>query len=102
MSRHSSPDGGCGEARILNCTANPIVNLFIPPTVTWINPDGREVSTRGDSNPMINLQTGQLTFSDITTTNKGLYMCRAVINISEAQIWNHFDDVAAIVNTNDE
>ena len=51
---------------------------------------------------MINLQTGQLTFSDITTTNKGLYMCRAVINISEAQIWNHFDDVAAIVNTNDE
>ena len=102
VSRHTSSDGGCGEARILNCTANTVDNLFIPPIVMWIGPNGSEVSARGSSNPMINPQTGQLIFRDVTTTNKGLYICRTVINISEAHILNHFDDTATNVNTNGE
>ena len=86
----------------LRCTANPVENLFTPPTITWIAPNGREVPTGGSSNPRINPQTRQLIFSDITTTNRGTYLCRAVVNIPEAQIVNHFDEAATNVNTNGE
>lgn len=96
-SRHLSSDG-CGEARILNCSANPVENLFNPPSIIWIGPDGDEVTPGESSNPMISSQTGVLVFSDITSSNSGLYVCRAVTNIPESQIINHFDDATIIVN----
>ena len=80
--------------------ANPVENLFSPPTITWLGPDGNEVPVGGDSNPMISPQTGQLIFSDITSTNSGQYVCRAAVNISVAKILNHFDDTTTNVNTN--
>ena len=75
-------------------------NLFIPPNITWIGPDGSEVPVGGDSNLMINPQTGQLIFSDITSTNSGQYVCRAVVSISVANILEHFDEAMTSVNTN--
>ena len=99
-SRYPSFDNDCGEARVLDCMANPVENLFIPPNTMWIGPDGNEVPVGGDNNPMISPQTGQLIFSDVTSTNSGQYVCRSVINISEANISSHFDDVATNVNTN--
>ena len=75
----------------MNCTANAVENLFVSPIISWIDPDGNEVSSQENSNPMFNPDTGQLTFSDINANNSGLYVCRAVVNISEAQIFNHFD-----------
>ena len=82
----------------LDCTANPVENLFTPPTITWIAPDGMEIPIGGSSNPRIDPQTRQLIFSDISATDRGLYMCHAVVNIPEAQIVNYFDE--ATVNTN--
>ena len=102
VSRHPSPDDGCGEVMTLNCTANPVENLFTPPTITWIAPNGREVPTGGSSNPRINPQTRHLIFSDITATNRGTYMCRAVVNIPEAQIVNYFDEATVEVSTSCE
>ena len=99
-SRYPSFDNDCGEARILDCTANPVENLFIPPNITWIGPNGNEVPVGGDSNPMISPQTGQLIFNDITSTNSGQYVCRAVVSIIVANISNHFDDATTSVNTN--
>ena len=87
----------------LNCTANQVVNLFIPPTITWIAPDGREVPIIGGEGsiptPAVDPQTRELIFSDITTSNRGTYTCRAVINITEAQIVNYFDETTTEVNT---
>ena len=83
----------------LICTANQVENLFTPPTITWIAPNGREVPTGGSSNPRMNPHTRQLIFSDITTTNRGVYMCLAVVNIPEAQIVNHFDEAQISINT---
>ena len=102
VSRHSSPDDGCGEVMTLNCTANPVENLFTTPTITWFNPDDNEVPTGGTSNPRIDRQTRLLIFSDITTTNRGTYMCRAVVNVPEAQIVNYFDAVTTEVSTSCE
>lgn len=90
---------GCGEARVLNCSANPVENLFSPPNITWIGPDGYEVMTGGDSNPMIKPQTGELVFNDITSANSGSYVCHAVVNIPVALIFNHFGDATITVNT---
>ena len=75
----------------MNCTANAVENLFVSPIISWIDPDGNEVSSQENGNPMFNPDTGQLIFSDINPNNSGLYVCRAVVNISEAQIFNHFD-----------
>ena len=84
----------------LNCSANQLPNLFSPPTIVWIAPSGSEVSTlESNINPQMNPQTGQLIFSDITTSNRGQYTCRVVINIPEAQIDNYFDAATVIVNT---
>ena len=102
VSRRPSPDDGCGETMTLGCTANQVENLFSPPTITWFNPDGNEVPTGGTSNPRIDRQTRRLIFSDITTTNRGTYMCRAVVNIPEAQIVNYFDTVTTEVSTSCE
>lgn len=97
MASHSSDD--CGEVRVLNCSANPVENLFNPPSITWIGPDGYEVLAGGSNNPMIIPQTGELVFSDITSNNSGPYVCRAVVIIPESQIFNHFDDATIIVNS---
>ena len=51
---------------------------------------------------MISPQTGELTFSDVTTASSGLYVCRVVIDIPEAQIFHHFDEAATTVNTDSE
>ena len=87
----------------LNCTANQVVNLFTPPTITWIAPDGREVPTIGvdgsRTTPVVDPLTRELIFSDITTSNRGTYTCRAVVDIPEAQIVNFFDETTAEVNT---
>lgn len=99
-SRYPSFDNDCGEARIFDCSTNSVENLFIPPNVTWIGPDDNEVPVGGDSNPMINPQTGQLIFSDITSTNSGQYVCRAIVTISVANISDHFDEATTSVNTN--
>ena len=97
VSRHPSSDG-CGEARVLNCSANPVKNLFSPPSIVWVGPDGTEVLSGARSNPRIIPQTDELVFDDITILNSGLYTCRAVINISESQIINHFDDAVITMN----
>ena len=70
----------------LNCTADLVENLFSPPTIVWIAPGGSEVPSMESNNPQMNPQTGQLIFSDITTSNRGQYTCRSVVNIPEAQI----------------
>ena len=100
VSRHPSPDDGCGEVMILNCTANSAKNLLTQPMITWIAPNGNEVAAGRGSNPTVDPQTRQLIFSDITTTNRGIYMCRAVINIPEAQIVNHIDEATVTVSMN--
>lgn len=86
----------------MNCSANPVENLFNRPSITWIGPDGNEVLSGESSNPMIGPQTGELVFSSIAGTKSGLYVCRAVVNISESQIVNHFDDTTITVNTDGE
>ena len=86
----------------LNCTANQLSNLFSPPTIIWIAPDGTEVPTLESNNQRMDPQTGQLIFSDITLNNRGRYTCRAVVNIPEAQINNYFDAATVQVNTNCE
>ena len=83
----------------LSCTANQVANLFTSPVITWIAPDGREVSAIESSNPRMDSRTVQLIFSDVTTSNRGTYTCRAVVNIPEAQIVNYFDETTAEVNT---
>ena len=72
----------------LNCTASQVENLFSPPTIIWIGPDGSEVPTVESSNPRMNPQTRELIFSDITRNNIGQYTCHFAVNIPEAQIDN--------------
>ena len=86
----------------LNCTANQVDNLFTPPTITWIDPDGTPVSTEGGSNPRVDPETRQLIFSDITSRNKGTYTCQAVVNIPQALITHYIDMDTTEVNTNSE
>ena len=84
----------------LNCTANQVENLFTPPMITWIAPNGREVPTGESSNPRRDPQTKLLFFNDITTTNTGTYMCCVVVNIPEAQIENYLDKAQISISTN--
>ena len=86
----------------LNCTANQVPNLFSPPTITWIAPDGREVPTVVSDNRRMDPQTRELVFSDVTPSNKGQYTCHAVVNIPEAHIDGYFDANTVQVNTNCE
>ena len=88
----------CGEAKTLSCFPNAVENLFIQPTTTWLSPDGSEVPRGGNNNPLVDLQTGQLVFSDVTASNSGTYTCRAIINITDAQILNHYDDTVVIID----
>ena len=99
-SRHPSPDDGCGEIMTLNCTANQVENLFVPPLITWRDPNGEEVPPGENSNPRIDPETGQLIFMDITLGNQGRYTCQAVVNIPEAQIVNYADMNIAEISTN--
>ena len=101
-SRGPSSDDGCGETMVINCTANPVENLFTPPTIMWTDPNGRDLPLGGMGNPRVDSPTKQLVFSDITEANSGAYMCRAVLNIPEAQIANHVDVDTIEVNTNCE
>ena len=84
----------------LSCTANQVENLFSPPTISWIAPDGRGIPTDEGSNPRVDSQTKQLIFSGITSTNAGSYACRALVNIPEAQIMNYTDEAMIIASTN--
>ena len=85
---------------ILNCSANQVEELFTPPTITWISPDGSEVPTLGEgSTPVVNPQTKELIFGDSIASNTGTYTCRATVNILEAQIVNYFDEATAEVNS---
>lgn len=65
----------------------------------WIGPSGNDLFTGAGGNPTIRPGTGELIFSDITSANRGLYVCRAVVNIPESHIFNHFDDATITVNT---
>ena len=89
----------CEKGRILNCSANQVENLSNPPSIVWIGPDGSEILPGGGGNPMIMPETGELILSDITSTNSGLYTCRAVDNPLESQISYHFEDAVISVNT---
>ena len=87
----------------LNCTANQVENLITPPIITWIAPDSSEVPTLREGSTtrvaVVNPQTKQLIFTDLMASSRGAYTCRAIINISEAQIDNHFDETSIEVNT---
>ena len=100
VSRQLSSDSGCGEARTINCTFSTVQNLFKQPEFTWVGPTGSEVPTGSGSNPEISSQTGELVFSDITNTSSSQYTCRVVVNITEAQIFNYFEEAAIIVSSN--
>ena len=84
---------------MLSCTINQVENLFSPPTILWIAPDGRDVPADEGSNPRVDSQTKQLIFNGITPTNAGSYACRTTLNIPEAQIVNYFDEVTIIAST---
>ena len=101
-SRSPPPDGGCGEARIINCTDNQVENLFAPPDIRWRDLNDRPVPTEGGSNPRVDPETRQLIFTNITESNSGRYLCEAVISIPEAQIVEHIDAGTIDVNTNSE
>ena len=77
-------------------------NLFTPPIITWTDPNGRDLPLGGTSNPRVDPQTKQLVFSGITEANSGTYMCRAVLNIPEAQIADHVDMDTIEVDTDCE
>ena len=96
-SRHSSDS--CGKVMTFNCTDNQLENLFTPPIIIWINPNGREVSTEGESNPRMDPQTRQLIFRDIIPTDGGSYVCRSIVNIPQALIINYFDEAMITVST---
>lgn len=83
----------------LSCTANQVENLFSSPTITWIAPDGREISAVESNDRRIDPQTGYLIFSDITISNRGIYSCLAVVDIPEAQINSYIDVNTVEVNT---
>ena len=44
-------------------------------------------------------QSKELIFSDVTTSNRGIYTCHTVVDIPEAQIDNYFDEAIVAVNT---
>lgn len=87
---------------IINCTANPVENLFAPPIIVWKDPNGRDVPMESSGNPRIDPQTRQLVFRDIIEANSGQYACQAVLDIPEAQITGHVDMDTIDVNTDCE
>ena len=99
VSRHPIPDDVCGEAMTLSCTANPVEGLFTPPTTIWIDPSGSQIPIGGNNNPTIDDRTRNLVFSDVTLNNRGVYTCRAIINIPKALISNYSDLSAISINT---
>lgn len=88
---------------ILNCTATQVENLITPPIITWIAPDGSMVPNKREgttaSAVTVNPQTDQLIFNEFMSSSKGSYTCRAIVNIPEAQIDNHFDEATVEVNS---
>ena len=98
----SDGDAGCGRTATINCTADPVENLFALPVIGWRNPRGGEVPVGGATNPRVDPQTRQLIFSGIDDDNAGTYTCRAVLNIPKAQIVDHVDKDTIEVNTNCE
>ena len=51
----------------------------------WLDGDDIPVTTVG--NPTADPASGELTFSGITSANAGTYICRMVINITEASYY---------------
>lgn len=83
----------------LNCTVSPLEGLFTPPIITWIDPGGDQVPVGGNANPRVENQTRHLIFSDVTTNNRGVYVCQAIIDIPEALIDNYFEESTRIITT---
>ena len=83
---------------IVNCTANTVENLFTSPTVTWFGPSGNELPAEGRNNLVVSNQTKQLVLDNVTPNNRGVYKCRVVVNIPEAFIKNHFDEITITAN----
>ena len=92
----------CGEVMTLNCSTNQLRNLFTSPTITWIAPDGSEIPRVENNDRQIDPQTGHLIFRDVTPNNRGRYTCHTIIDIPEAQIYNHHDEATVQVNTDCE
>ena len=84
----------------INCTADQVEYLFVPPTITWRDPNNVLVSSDSNSNPRMDPVTRQLIFSVITSRNSGTYTCQAVVDIPQAQIINHIDIAAINANIN--
>ena len=85
------------EAMTITCTATTVRNLFATPTITWLFSNGNPVPTSG--NPMMNSDTGQLIFSDITSENSGVYTCRASLTITEGGIEDYHNETTITANT---
>lgn len=87
---------------LVSCTNNVVENLFTLPTVSWIGPDGREVTpdARSNINPVIiNQWADQLLFNGVSVEDRGVYRCRATVNIPEAFIENRFYETSAVART---
>ena len=61
----------------LNCTFELVAGFVVPPTTSWVDPNGREVSTDESANPQTDSQL--LIFNNITAANTGIYTCQVVI-----------------------
>jgi hypothetical protein len=83
----------------LSCTGNVVEGLLTPPAIVWIDPSGNLVPTGENHNPTVDAETRNLIFSDVTLNNRGVYTCRAIVNIPEALISNHSDQSTASINT---
>lgn len=83
----------------LSCTAHQVDRLFNPPIIKWIDYRGNEVPSGRNHNPRVDNQTKNLIFSDVTSGNRGMYMCRTLINIPMALINNYFDEANISINT---
>ena len=90
-------DDACGQLSALICEVQVVENLFSPPNVQWMGPDGSTISQGGGSVALSDIQdsgttvTRTLTFSDLTEANRGQYTCEACINIGLAEIAGHCD-----------
>ena len=98
--QHPSSEDRCSQALIATCTTNPVANLFVLPTITWIGPDGEEIHAGRSSNPVIiDQEKTQLLFNSNSLDNRGMYRCRASVLIPEAFIENQFDEATAMASS---
>ena len=99
-------DDACGQLSALTCAVQVVENLFSPPDVQWMGPDGSTVSQRGGSVALSDIQgsdttvTRTLTFSQLTEANRGQYTCEACINIGLAEIEGYCNTMSTPVVPN--